>query len=581
MTPSDQKKALLLIGVMALAVGLVGGYLFVFDPIMKNRAAEATLQGEIAELQEKAAQQDAKGKKLKVQQAQSLPIDQTIAKQEYFVAIEHLVERAIRAAEDAGVPRGEMKATINAKVVDNTARGVPELAKGKPMYTKLAYTVVVRKADMWAVRDILKAYYDLNLLHQITHLSLKKDDDNSKGPVKRNDLTFEFTTEAIIVEGPVNGAQYRRTLIAVPSAFGAAGGGALQQVLEGSTETGRGASARPAQPVLAERPRDYSLIVLKDPFNGPLPPPPPFKLSPVKDQVVKQDDAKAATVKLAVSGEGALGTKFRAIVSGVLFPEGELKVDNKWQTIELPKTSASEGAAKVEVIATSADGKVARTTFNVSVEKKPIEIAKPDTRDDVSGAIILTLLTIRHEDGTASATIRDAANRQRYEIEIERKKVTVAKFWFIKDKKKEDEVDKTGVLLISDDNSRTKRTFKVVGVDGTGLILEDLKPDADAAPKTEAPRPRGPGGPGAPRGGGGPPKQGPANPAAAVGGNLAVGAGVTAGAPKLYRWTVGQSLADVEKEGALTEKEAKKALQQAADNGPMLDVAANNQNLTN
>ncbi|MDY3561678.1 hypothetical protein R5W23_002959 [Gemmata sp. JC673] len=570
MTPRDQKLALLLIGIMALTVGLLGGYFLVFDPIVKNRAAETELQGEIADLEDKVKQQEARLKLLKIQQAQSLPVDQTVAKQEYFVALESLVDQAIHAAEAAGVAKGEIKATVKEKT-DNTVRGIPEFSKGKPMYTKLAYTVVIKKADMWVVRDVLKAYYDLDLLHQITHFSLKKEDENTKGAVKRNDLTLEFTSEAIILEGATNGPQYRRTLIAVSNAFGAAGGGTLMQTLESSSKLGRGASARPSQPVLATKPRDYSLIVLKDPFNGPLPPPPPFSLEPVKDVIIKQNDTRAATVKLASKGEGAAGATYRMIVSNVSgqpLPEGEIK--GRGPTFELPKTSAGEGTAKVEVIAKSAEGKEARATFRVKVEPEEAEETKTVIKEDVSHAIILTMLTIRHEDGTASAAIRDGANRQRYEIEIEGKKVTVSKFYYIKDKKKEDEVDKSGVLLISDDSSGTKRTFKVVGVDGEGLILEDLKPNGDA-PKAEAPRPRGPGGPR----GGPAPKQGPANPVAAMGGNMASGAGIVASAPKLYRWTVGQSLYTMTKEGPLSERDAQKVLKQAADSGPMLEIAAN------
>lgn len=570
MTPRDQKLALLLIVVMALAVGAVGGYLFVLQPVQKNLADRDALQAEIVELEGKQQQLRARQKRLAQQRAQSLPADLTLAKQEYFVALEQLVGNAVKAAEDAGVPRGEMKTAITAKVIDNSARSVPEISKGRPIYTKVAYEVTVKKADMWVVRDVLKGYYDLDLLHQITTFSLKKDDENTKGPVRRNDLTLVFTTEALVVDG----AQNRRTLIAVPTAFGAAGGAALLQLLERSTETGRGASARPAQPVLATKTRDYSLLALKDPFNGPLPPPPAFKLSPIKDVTVKQDDTKATSVTVKVSGEGATGTRLRAVASGTLFPEGELKVDNKWLTIELPKTSLEEGNAKVDVFATSADGKTAQTSFKVAVAKKPEppQPPGPPKKDDVSGAIILTMVTYR-SDGTASAAIRDGASRQRYEIEVEGKKVTVGKYYYIKDKKKEDEIDKTGVINISDDNSGTKRTLKVIAVDAEGLIVEDQKPSG--AKKDEAPKPKGgpPGWP--PKGGAWPPKQGPASPVAAVGGNMATGLTVAEAAkPKLYRWTVGQSLAAMDKEGELTENEAKKILKRAADNGPMLDVAA-------
>ncbi|HEY1191335.1 MAG TPA: hypothetical protein VGE74_27115, partial [Gemmata sp.] len=91
------------------------------------------------------------------------------------------------------------------------------------------------------------------------------------------------------------------------------------------------------------------------------------------------------------------------------------------------------------------------------------------------------------------------------------------------------------------------------------------------------PRPKGPGGrPGGPRPGmgGWPPKQGPANPVAAIGGNMAAEAGATVGAPKLYRWAAGQSLQTMEKEGALTEEETKKVLKQVSESGPLLELAA-------
>ena len=77
MTPRDQKMALLLIGIMALTVGATGGYFFVFDPVMKNRAAESALMGEITKLEEDARKQAVKLKQLNVQRAQSLPADPT------------------------------------------------------------------------------------------------------------------------------------------------------------------------------------------------------------------------------------------------------------------------------------------------------------------------------------------------------------------------------------------------------------------------------------------------------------------------------------------------------------------------
>ena len=53
--------------------------------------------------------------------------------------------RVLVSLEAAGVPKGY---TISPKAVDNSARTVPELAKGKPVYTRVAYEVVVKKAEL-------------------------------------------------------------------------------------------------------------------------------------------------------------------------------------------------------------------------------------------------------------------------------------------------------------------------------------------------------------------------------------------------------------------------------------------------
>jgi len=260
----------------------------------------------------------------------------------------------------------------------------------------------------------------------------------------------------------------------VPTAFAAIGGGGLYQIMGRTAETGRGVSPKPVNSILATKSRDYSLIVLKDPFNGPLPVPPVFQLSPIKDVKIVQDE-KPSPVKVAVIGEGAIGAKVVAVAKGTLFPEGALNVDPKTLAIELPRTSASEGSATIDVIATSADGKTEKTAFKVSVEEKKKE-DKIDPRDDVSFAIFLTMLTLR-SDGTAHVAIRDSANQQRYTIEVKPTGVKVVKEWFksVKTGWAEDSDHKAlaaGMLNLSDDTSKTNRLFKVIGVDAEGLILE-------------------------------------------------------------------------------------------------------------
>lgn len=65
----------------------------------------------------------------------------------------------------------------------------------------------------------------------------------------------------------------------------------------------------------------------------------------------------------------------------------------------------------------------------------------------------------------------------------------------------------------------------------------------------------------------GPPKQGHADPVAALGGNRAT----PPPRPKLYRWLVGQSLSKLEE---IPEAEAKKILKVADESGPVFDVAS-------
>ncbi|VTR91836.1 unnamed protein product [Gemmata massiliana] len=547
MTPRDQKLALILIAVMVLGVGGAGGYLLVWSPLEDQRKAELVLQTEISELKGTEQKQATSAKYLAAARARSLPADSDLARNEYGVALGRLLDAA-------GAPKGYI---ISMKPDSgNSAKQVPEISKGKPAYTRIVCTVQIKKADMWVVKDFLKGYYDLGLLHQITHFSIKKEDEGAKNATKRNDLTVDLTTEAIIMDG----AENRRTLLRIPNSYGAAGGGGLYAGMTTQKEYGRGVTPQVPKSVLAAG-RDYSLIVLKDPFNGPLAPPPPFKLSPIKDVKIVQDE-RPSPVKVAVSGEGAQGTKVTATASGKVFAEGALKVDPKTLAIELPKTSAGEGTETISVVAVSADGKVEKTSFKVTVEAAQAKTVV-DNRDEVSGAIFLTMVTFR-SDGTAWARIFDSASRLRYEIDAKPTGVSVVKEWIPSAKSgwrpDLDHKHPPGVIVLSDEGVKTHRTFQIVGVDFEGLIIADLKPNEPAPSK-----PKGTSG----FSKGGVPKPGPTNPLTAVAGNVAVGVAVAP--PKLYRWTVGQSLATIKQ---IPDSEAQKILKQAADSGPMFEVAA-------
>ncbi len=558
MTSREQTLAYFLIAAVLLIVGGVGGYMFVYQPLEQKREAAVALEKDITGLEQKLRDQQPNAQKMAVARTRSLPINPALGGslvQKAHVARDQYHDMLRQLLTDAGIT----PESINEKAVDNTARYVPELSKGKPIYNRVVYEIEFKRADMWAVRDFLEGYYELGLLHQITFISIKKDDDpTAKGSNRRNDLHVKLTTEAIIVDG----ADTRRTLLPIPSAFAALGGGAGLKAIGLNPKAGRAVTPQLLVPVLSTHNRDYSLMVLKDPFSGPLSPPPAFKLDPISNVKITTDE-QPPPVKVSVKGEGSAGVKLSAITAGALFAPGSLKVDPKALTILLPKTSATEGESTVEVTATSAEGATQKTTFKVSLNEKKIVVAPPPPPKPGVEFAILLIGTTPRSDGTAWARIRDNANRVRYNIEATSKGITVTRDYTLHgDKWKENDIDHRhppGIMVISDDTSSTNRTFKVIAVEGDAIIVADLKPDGTAAapPKKGSwpPRP------------GQPPKQGPAHPLAAVGGNMAV----AIRSPKYYRWTVGQSLAEIK---PIPDDEVKKILKQVADTGPVFEVAS-------
>lgn len=539
MNSREQTLSLILIGAVTLFAAGAGGYFFVWQPLMKQRAAAAALNDEILDLEKQINAQRLTAARLADARVRSLPADEALARREYTVALERMIEAA-------GVPKGY---TLSPKAVDNSARVVPEITKGKPVYTKIAYEVVLKKVDPWMIKDLLEQYYNLGLMQQITSISIKKDDDNAKKAAVRNDLTMTFTTEAIIVDG----AQNRRTLLPVPTAFAALGGGALHAAMSAIPEAGRGVRVPQATPTLAPR-RDYSLLVRKDPFSGPWIDAKvyPFTIDKIADVKVKTDE-KSEPVKVKLSGEGAAGAKVVAIASGTLFAEGELKVDPKTNAIELPKTSAYEGAATVAVTATSADGKMQKAQFKVTVQDPPPP-PPIDYGEDLSGVIVLIGVTPR-SDGTAWARVLDHANRYRYQIDAGPNGVEVAKeFTYGPGRPWQADTDhkklSPGTIQL-DARTKQPRTFKVVAVNGDGLILTETA----AAPKPDPSKLR-------------PGKQGPGTPLAGLAGNLAV----MMSPPKYYRWPVGQPLSKIEALLPSQVREVQRLLSEA--NGPVLDVAS-------
>ncbi|MFO0825812.1 MAG: Ig domain-containing protein [Gemmataceae bacterium] len=400
----------------------------------------------------------------------------------------------------------------------------------KPAYTRLEFKVEVKKADIWKIVDFLQAFYSVDLLHQITYISIVRE---NKATEARSGLDLHLTIEAIILDK----AEPRKNL------------------------------PEPNQPpagVLASKTRDYSFIAWKDIFYGILPSvsPPPFTLARL-DDVTLQRDEKGTEVKLKLSGDGSSGAKVVAKASGSLLPEGELSIDSKTNTITIPgagKEDTPDGmSSTISVVATSTEGVTVERSFKVSIAKKPEPKEPEKPKIDISGAIRLVILSDTSE-GITKAVIYDAANPFKFELTTKDKKVEVTRYWQATGKtwRKDRDYDQPdGVLAFADDFSATKRTFKVLAFEEGAVILSKSGP-TDAKP--EAPRKGGR------PGSGGTAKQGPAEPLAVVAGNIAT----ALPAPTVYRWSLGKSLQELTKVPAT---EAKELLKRVAADGPVLNSA--------
>ncbi|MBX9583621.1 MAG: Ig domain-containing protein [Gemmataceae bacterium] len=545
----ERLLAVVLTCLIVAGVAGAGGYLLVYEPIRQKWGAAAQLEKEIADLTAKRDQFAKDRKRLEeVVKRRSLPPDESLARREYNDMLSRLVRRA-------GIPVGSFSVTQN---TNPDAKGIPVLPGGgkKPAYTKVVSVVEFQRADMWAVRDFLEGYYKLNLLHQITNLSVKRADDaasagaRNKPADNRKDLSVKLTTEAIILDG----AEPRMTLLTVSKGFAAVGGWAGYSAIADTPEAGRGLTPVQLAPVLATKPRDYSFLAVKDVFHGPLPTPAPLKVERIPDVAVRVGDPIGPiTVPLGGDFDYLGKITLSATVNGDLLPADAVVVDPAGRTITVTPPEGETGSSTITVVARSEIGTEAKGTFRVTVDPPKVVV-----KEDVSAAIRLILVSTA-SDGTATALIRDNATRQKYEIEATRRRVKVTKFFYGEGsnaKRKDPDYHDPDQyvpdeLVIAPDGTSTRRRFKVVAVDDAGLIVQDLQP-----PEAPAPKPAGKGG--AKGGKDAKPKE-PAGPAKAA-------SDAPVAAPTLYRWAAGKSLAGLVK---LSPEEAEKVLRRAAEAGPV------------
>jgi hypothetical protein len=549
MNPRERTLAAVLIGLIVLAVGGAAAYLLVVVPHGEKTRAAAKLDADLEKVRaEKKAVLKDLGRLPDVRR-RSLPADLALAKREYA----EMLSRVLQAANVAPGFR------VAEKTPDGA--GIPTFPGGKKaVYQKVAFEVTFDRADMWAVKDVLEGYYKLNVLQQITHFEVKVDatpgqgGGRTKAVADRRDLAVKFSTEAVVLDG----AEPRRTLLPVPAAFAGIGGWLGYNGIALNPEAGRGLTPLQLAPVLSAKNRDYSLLVQRDPFHGPLPPPPPLSLGRISDVAVKVGD-RIDPVRVPVSGDVAYTGKvtLTATVDGGPFKGTEVKIDDARKTLRLEPKAGETGTGTVTVVAKAANGEKAERSFKVRVDEPPPAVAeKVPAKEDIAAEIALIGVSVR-SDGTATALVRDKYNPLTYELDVtgQRTKVTQYEHFGQRKKRNAAYIPARNEFEIDDDgNTATKRHFRIVAIDDGGLVVEDLKPAA-AAPKGADPK----------GGKGGPPAMGAA-PAAPLGALLGPAAVVQAAPQTLFYWPRGRSLAELT---PVPPDEARRILQRSAASGPV------------
>lgn len=290
---SREKKLAAVLGVLMIGgVGGIGGYFGIVAPLQARNRAAAEAENEAADKENQLAKLRKDLIRLADAKKRSLPSDLDLARQEYETALGRLLI-------DAKIPKGY---TLRSKSVEN--RAVPELAPKKPAYQRIGAEITMKKVDLAGVSDFLRRFYDLNLLHQVTKLQIKRTEEagtststSSRSRVAdKPDLDVTIAVEAIVLEG----AESRRSLLPVPFAFGAMLGSGGYHALANNPTVARGLTPHEFSPVLAVPDREYAAILAKDVFHGPPPPPPPVRVEkkrepepePEPPPVIKEDIAE-------------------------------------------------------------------------------------------------------------------------------------------------------------------------------------------------------------------------------------------------------------------------------------------------
>lgn len=536
MTQRERILAIIVLALLVVGVGVVGGYMFILSPLQEKERAAETLRNEVDDLEMKVLSMRKAAPKVAAIKRASLPPDPSdskdpsrvptfnFARAEYKRLIERLL---INAGITDGKPGLDKLVVMRPPIT-------PEMSPKKPAYYTLTFDIEMNKVNLWQVVDFLYGYYQVDLLHQITDISITRENRSTEG---RGGLKVSITSEAIAL----NGVEPRSSLIPVTSSIAAVAGTAALQAIASRPDMVHKLLRSNS---LATRDRDYSFIAWGDMFYGMVPTytppkPVPFEIARL-DSVTMARDEQPKEVKIQLKGDGVVGAKVTAKATGSLLKEGALTVDREAGTITLPAVDpeiADSATSTVEVVAVSADGTTKRESFAVAVEKLPV----PPPGPDISSAIRLVYVN-RNSDGMVLALIKDNATPYRYLIEFSAKGIMVRREYQVHGKKWDEEGayrrnGKPGVLTIKDDESSTNRTFKIIAFEHNALIVCDISAPDPTPSESKQPLKPGVG----IRPPGSPAKQGPAGAISAVAGAIAT----AIPKPLYYRWSGGKSLKEL------------------------------------
>jgi hypothetical protein len=253
-----------LLGVLAVLLVLWALWSIVGSPYLQAQRSINQSKMDITKLERETEDLADRMKRKDVLMKRSLPGDYDFAKQEYERALTNiLTDCGLAGSYSLNSPK------------DNF---VQDPKKEPPASRELQVTITMTKVDIGTLSKFLERYYKLNLLHQISLITITRTDSGTtrKGEKdNRKDLNVTIKSDALMILG-----NDRRTLISIPEAQVAVLGGIGYGHLQTNRYAARGVKPLEIERVLADPNRDYALLTYRDVFHGKLLPPDYVEVKP-------------------------------------------------------------------------------------------------------------------------------------------------------------------------------------------------------------------------------------------------------------------------------------------------------------